>query len=248
MDMISLVEISAFSFPKKPAEVNQDFILLPKKIDDGYLMAVADGVGSYKGGDKASRIAIKYLDALNKSSDLYDVDKLFLNIKNAIYDDLSYDNDFSGAATTLTFVFINDKGLLIGHIGDCRAYIKKGYKLKQVTKDHTQYQKLIDEKVFTKKYLKDKKAKNILTTAIASNVYMQCESYIIPVEELPLNDGCFCLFLMSDGAHEIWENRPRFSHNTMNNVTHFSSSLRRRIETKGPIDDYSLVGIKVGFI
>jgi serine/threonine protein phosphatase PrpC len=61
---------------------------------------------------------------------------------------------FSHAATTLTFCFVDDEGLHIGHVGDCRLYVKTDSKLKQITKDHTQHQKLLDDKIYSKSELK----------------------------------------------------------------------------------------------
>ena len=56
--------------------------------------------------------------------------------------------------------------------------------------------------------------------------------------------GNLVVNIMSDGAYEFWEKRPKFSLNTMNNPTAFSTSLLKRIEKNGPIDDYSLISTK----
>ncbi len=245
--MINIIETSSFCCPKSQAKENQDSILSPKRFGEGVIFSVADGVGSYNGAKLASDTAIAYLDNITSFKSEFNISDIFINVMNKIVDLSKVNSDFCNAATTLTFCLATKKGLHIGHIGDCRLYIKYGQKLKQITSDHTQYQMLIDNALFTKKQLKDKgeKAKSILTTALSQNVEMKFDELFIPYEELPIENGILSLFIMSDGAHHFWEKRPRFSQNTMNNISNFSSSFKKRIEREAPIDDYSLVAVSL---
>lgn len=243
--MTNLIETSAFSFPKSEGRKNQDSILSPRKLEDGYLLAVADGVGSYTGGGTASQIAIEHLRTTITKSQLLDTELLLSDIKGKIIDFSETDNTYAQAATTLTFAFINHEGLRVTHIGDCRVYLKEDNHLIQLTRDHTQFQRFVDDKVFTKKYLEGTKAKSILTTAIAANIEMKADSFFIPIESLPKENKTVTLYIMSDGAHCFWDKRPRFSERTMNSMSQFSNNFKRRIEKLSPVDDYSLVGIVV---
>lgn len=238
--MPSLISSCNFSYPKEPHRNNEDSILTPKKVGDGYLLAVADGVGSYEGADKASKLVIEHIEHYSEKIIIEtDFNRLFNNLKNRLSD---LDNlGLPRAATTLTLAYLTRKGLRIGHIGDCRLYVKNGRKLKLLTKDHTQYQKLLDEKIYTKKELKEIGGKNILTTAISKYIQMSFDEIFIPLSKLPIENGKITLFIMSDGAHSFWDNSPRFSEKTMSNVIKFSNSLLRRIERKLPTDDYSMV-------
>lgn len=245
--MIKLVETASYSYAKDENKDNQDSILPPKKLNDGLIFAVADGVGSYNGGKEASMFAIEYLNNLTSKDEILESNLLvFQKIRDKIKKLSEKDHLYQQAATTLTYCFISSNGLTIGHIGDCRLYVKDGNKLVQITKDHTQFQQLLDEKLFTKKYLQDKKAKNILTTAIALNIEMNADHIFIPIDDLPLENGKISIYIMSDGSHKFWDKRPRFSLNTMSNTPKFVSSLKQRIERLIPIDDYSLVGVTVG--
>lgn len=237
--MLNLISSCNFSYPKEPHRNNEDSILTPKKVGNGYIFAVADGVGSYKGADKASKLVIEHIEHHSEKIIETDFNRLFNNLKMRLsnLDDLG----FPHAATTLTLAYLTRKGLRIGHIGDCRLYVKNGKKLKLLTKDHTQYQKLLDDKIYTKKELKEIGGKNILTTAISKYIQMNFDEIFIPLPELPIENGKISLFIMSDGAHSFWDNSPRFSEKTMSNVIKFSNSLLRRIERKLPTDDYSMV-------
>jgi len=141
-------------------------------------------------------------------------------------------------------LYVTDEFLYIAHIGDCRLYVKKGIKLIQLTKDHTQHQAYIDDGVFTARQLRHAKGKNILTTAISKTLDLQFDIISTPLGELIDEDGSLTLFIMSDGAHSFWEKRPKFSINTLSEPSRFISSLKKRIESGPPVDDYSVVCAK----
>lgn len=239
--MIKLLETASYSFPKTKDRINQDSILAPKPFCSGFLLAIADGVGSYKDAEQASNKAITIISEItDKSLVTNKIHDLFLKIRNEIIS-LSQGRDSSHSmATTLTICYLDEGHLYIGHVGDCRVYFKnQKNKLIQITKDHTYFQELIDQKIYRKHLLK-KKGKNILTTAIAQGIEMKADLIKIPLLDIS-HDGRLTIFLMSDGSYRYWENRPRFSLATLKNVNKFASSLKKRIETPTPSDDYSLV-------
>lgn len=230
--MINLLSSSIFSFPKNTERKNQDAIFSPNQYKNNYLFAIADGVGGYAGGEIASQIAI---ECLTES-----INNIFARSLAKIK---ALPPEYAKASTTLTFGYLTKDGLHVGHIGDCRLYIKQGNKLRQKTKDHTSHQKLLDEGIYTKKELKELSGKNIITTAISTQVEMKPDEFFIPIEELKDENGEIFIYLMSDGAHHFWEHRPRFSDNTMKSITKFSAALQKRIE-KAPVDDYSLIALQ----
>ncbi|EKN5928650.1 serine/threonine-protein phosphatase [Yersinia enterocolitica] len=245
--MINMLSSSIFSFPKDESRENQDAVLCPKKLPNGYLMAVADGVGGYKGGKEASSEVISYLSQLNDDIKDVDLDDIFFNMKRNVTSLSSKDGSLYSAATTITFCYVNNDHVIIGHSGDCRLYFKQDKKLKQITKDHTQHQILIDKGMYTARQLKNAPGGNVITTAISAKIVLEYQVICIPKNELPLESGKLTLFIMSDGAHHFWEKRPRFSPNTLASPSRFSSSLQKRIENLGATDDYSLLSACIHF-
>lgn len=243
--MSLIISSSGFSLPKDVSSINQDSIMYPIESDDGYLLAVADGVGGYNGGKEASSSVISSLSTFGILGS--DIDTIFERLKNVVKNLAKNNEDLRSAATTLTFCHISKRGIIIGHAGDCRLYFKNGNKLQQITKDHTQHQMLIDEGYFTARELKNAQGKNVITSALSSNLPLNYQSLFIPKDELPLEEGYLVLYLMSDGAHSHWEKRPRFSPNTLGSPSRFASSLQKRIESKGPDDDYTLLAVKLSF-
>ena len=110
--MLNLIASSTYCFPKESERKNQDHILPPQQYHNGYLFAVADGVGGYKGGEIASQIAIQNLmrDPQNVfTQSLAEIKKL--------------SEEYHRASTTLTFAYLTEEGLHIGHIHQARQQI-----------------------------------------------------------------------------------------------------------------------------
>lgn len=152
--MINLQSCGFFSYPKNHDKVNQDSYVLPISIGDGFVFAVADGVGSYEGAREAANIATSSICAIN-AEDAKDIEATLSFVKSKVDNFAASRPEMGNAATTLTYCFIDDNALYVGHVGDTRVYIKKNNKLKLVTKDHTQHQKLFDDGIYTKKELRD---------------------------------------------------------------------------------------------
>jgi len=243
--MIKLISASFLTHAKESDAINQDTILPPMQASGGWLFAIADGLGGYNGGQLASQSVIEYL-AANFNKELGNgFENLFLNLKENIKKISDTDKNLVNAASTLTFCHVEENSIHVGHIGDCRLYYKDGVKLRQITKDHTQHQVFIDEGIFTATELKKAKGKNILTTAISRTFNLEYNINKININDLQGSDETIVLYLMSDGAHEFWERRPRFSVNTLSEPSRYCSSLQKRIESGPPVDDYSVISIKL---
>ena len=238
--MIELINAGFFSYPKDRNKGNQDHFLLPKQLKDGYLLAVADGVGSYPGAKAASELAIEVISSL-QSVELRDVAYAMDNIWSQFETLHTKNAEWIRAATTLSFCFVDSDFLHIGHVGDTRVYVKKGNKLVLVTKDHTQHQELFDDGLFTKQELKKMSGKNSLTAAISKILPLRFQAEKISLSELIDDNGLINIYIMSDGAHHYWEKRPRLSINTISKAPFFASSLLKRIERSEAIDDYTLI-------
>ena len=253
--MFSLISYASFSLAKHINRKNEDSVLLPIHVNNGYLFAVADGVGSYEGAKEASNIATNFLMTLERkleksTSKELDIKSILNSIKSKI-ETLSNENiALKDAATTLTFCYVDQYGMRIGHIGDSRLYLKSENQLIQITKDHTRHQQLLDAKLYTAKQLKKISGKNFLTTAFSKNIEMKYDEYFLSIDEIidyKDENNSILINIMTDGAHNIWEKRPKFSPKTLGSPLAFSSSLLRRIDRVGAEDDHSLVSVKIQF-
>ncbi|WP_433689731.1 PP2C family protein-serine/threonine phosphatase [Kosakonia cowanii] len=240
--MINLLNCGFFSCPKDYERGNQDSYVLPTKIGEGFVFAVADGVGSYEGAKEIADTATSALRSTTNES-IMDIEKTFLSLKEKVDAVIDTRSEWSNAATTLSFCYIDHKSLYVGHIGDTRVYVKKGTRLQLITKDHTQHQELFDDGIYTKKELRELPGKNTLTAAISKNVALRYQSVELSLSDLVDENGLITVYIMSDGAHHFWEKRPRLSLETISKAPKFAASLLRRIERSEPIDDYTLIAV-----
>lgn len=136
---------------------------------------VCDGMGGAAGGNVASSTAVKIISERISSS--YRVGMSSNSIRNMLTSaiaaanisvfDISKSNDeLSGMGTTVVTAVVIDEMVCIAHAGDSRAYILSNGKLRQLTKDHSFVQEMVDNGRLTPDEAKDDPRKNIITRAL----------------------------------------------------------------------------------
>jgi serine/threonine protein phosphatase PrpC len=127
---------------------NEDSALI-----NGALIAVADGMGGHAGGEVASKVAITTLSQIlplliNNEMDSESLEDFLQSAILEVDDEIKYTSDsndrLSGMGTTLTAIALYRDKAYVLHIGDSRAYRLRGNEFKQITKDHSVVQELID--------------------------------------------------------------------------------------------------------
>ncbi len=104
--------------------------------DDSLLIAVADGMGGHSGGEVASRDAMDA--AVGLAGDRPSVDARIIAANEAVLSHAQADWNLAGMGTTMTMAELSDDGrLILGHVGDSRAYLLRDGVLAQLTDDHT---------------------------------------------------------------------------------------------------------------
>jgi len=168
----------------KARELNQDYYYISSLEDEIKLYILADGMGGYKGGEVASRLATesakKYIyDNFEKVEK--QKDEILKLIKDAViyanmivYEKSKEVEELEGMGTTLEICLIYNNKAYIGHIGDSRIYrIRKGI-MRRLTKDHSYVQQLIEDGKITREEANTHPKKNMLTRALG------CTSYVEP--------------------------------------------------------------------
>jgi len=109
---------------------------------------VADGMGGAKGGATASAIAV---DTILKSIFTEGGDVTEQSVKQAlaaaneiIFEQSQDSDDLTGMGTTAVVLSFTGETVLIGHVGDSRAYLLRDGNLTRLTRDHTLVQELVD--------------------------------------------------------------------------------------------------------
>lgn len=117
---------------------NEDAYLVDPETD---LLAVADGMGGHQAGEVASATAVEALQAGVREG--RSVGDAVGEANAAVYARASADSELRGMGTTLTAAVLDDDTLLIGHVGDSRAYLLRDGELRQLTDDHSVVAELV---------------------------------------------------------------------------------------------------------
>jgi protein phosphatase len=160
-----------------------EHLLDPNYSLTGYGLLVADGMGAMAAGEVASRLALsKLVELIVDTSDwilalkhekdnrtvLKRMTQRFFQIDKILKDEAQGDESLEGMGTTLTVAGTLGRDLVIGHIGDSRAYLLRGQIFKQLTTDHTLGQALIDAGVASSDDPAPRSMRHVLTAAIGS--------------------------------------------------------------------------------
>ncbi|MCG8635993.1 MAG: protein phosphatase 2C domain-containing protein [Desulfobacterales bacterium] len=146
---------------------NQDRFLI-RKIRQGHILAVADGVGGNGGGAVAARAVISAVRDFDFSgTDLERELRLALGKgEKKIREKSAGQPDLAGMGTTLTLAAVTEGPIRWIHVGDTRLYRLSGGKLTQVTTDHTFIQDLIDDGVLSPEQAGKHPLRNVLERCV----------------------------------------------------------------------------------
>lgn len=144
--------------------------------DSGYagqhLLAVADGMGGYAGGEVASSIAISSLRDLDTSDDpqaeeMADVLQRAVEKANeSLAIRIRQEPQLENMGTTLTAMLWSGPQVALIHIGDSRAYLMRGSRFEQITHDHTLVQTLVDEGKITEEEVATHPQRSLILRAL----------------------------------------------------------------------------------
>jgi len=172
--------------------------------DSGYvgpwMLAVCDGVGGAARGDLASATAIGQLRKLDTqpSDDMVSqVAGALHRANDRIAELVDDDPTLSGTSTTATMALFDGEKLTFGHVGDSRAYLFRDGQIRQVTKDHTFVQSLIDEGRITEEESRTHPHRNLILKAIDGVHDIDADLF-----DLEIQQGDRLLFC-SDGASGV---------------------------------------------
>ncbi len=170
-------------------EPNED----DKLVDDRMgLFAVADGMGGHQGGEVASSTAMEALRAAVAAG--APIRDAISRANEAVIERAAGDDRLRGMGTTMTAATLAAGGtLLIGHVGDSRAYLARDGTFTQITEDHSLVEEMVRGGELTAEQAEVHPQRNIVTRALGIEPAVAVELY--PIE---LRNGDRVL-LCSDG-------------------------------------------------
>ena len=162
------------------------------------LYGVADGMGGHKAGDVASKMAVAIVEkTLRCPSPAADLLRAAIEEANCLIYEEQLDNpDYSGMGTTMTVIWEDKTRVLLGHVGDSRAYRLRQGKLDQVSQDHSMVAELVRDGFLTPEEAARHPYRNIITRALGADETVDVD--IMELSRLPGDKYLIC----SDGLYE----------------------------------------------
>jgi len=152
---------------------------------DPPLFAVADGMGGAQAGEVASRLAAAAFREYREADELAPEERVRAIIKEAnrrIYDRARTDSEVSGMGTTVTAALLTDGRVVIGHVGDSRAYRIRNGRLEQLTDDHSLVADLMRSGRLTAEEAEGHPQRSVITRALGTDPDVDVDTLVIEVE------------------------------------------------------------------
>jgi protein phosphatase len=182
---------------------------IPQRSEDrGLVMVVADGMGGQAAGEVASRMVLVTLTHLilnhpewalkvneKSAADIQErVVARYQALDAALADRMQEDPALKGMGTTLTFAYSIGLDVFIAHAGDSRAYLLHDGSVRQLTRDDTYVQRLVDAGTLSREAAAGHQLRNALTNVLGGGR----RSVDVELERLRVAPGDR-LLLCSDG-------------------------------------------------
>lgn len=189
---------------------NQDAFQI-EQLDRGTLLCVVcDGMGGAKSGNIASSLAVEvFVEEVRRSwMPTMDQEKIDQMLRSAVklanftvYDQSAQFEEFDGMGTTLVAAFVRGKTATVINVGDSRCYGIDQGGIRQITRDHSLVQLMVDRGELTPELAKTYPGRNFITRAIGTEPVVMSDLF-----HLDLSRGDF-LLLCSDGLSNTMDDQ-----------------------------------------
>lgn len=190
---------------------NEDASLVVQSVFEGAQTAetvgvfiVADGMGGHQAGEVASALAARivaeslmqevYVPYLRQSTHQADQLPLTEALQQAVAAaNQAVHDQVPGSGTTLTCALVINTRAYLAHVGDSRAYLYYNGELKQITRDHSYVDKLVELGQISAEAAAVHPQRNVLYRAVGQGDHLEIDLHFL---DLPSGGR---LLLCSDG-------------------------------------------------
>lgn len=187
------------------------FGIYPRTVKSNCIFAVSDGMGGHNAGETASLIAVEQLfnikEYIFKTPDAEGIKSRFqdyiMKANTVITLKAGQNPELKGMGATLTGILLCEEGVIPFNLGDSRTYLFDGDKLEQVTKDHTEGQRLLDYGIIKENELSQVDGAKGITRYLGID-----DKYMIPQADTGGTlriGGRYWFLICSDGLTDILE-------------------------------------------
>ena len=202
------------------------------------LYAVADGMGGESNGGLASYLAVRDLAEVDTEECRGGVMEYLIRINKTICD-LTAENGWSNMGSTFAGIAVRGRMADITNIGDSRAYLLRDTQLRQLSRDHSVAQQMLDLGVVDGDGARTHPGRRELTQHLGiSASEMIIEPYFTQIE---IEEGDIFL-LCSDGLTDMLiDSEIRHILNTADYISQKADMLFRAALQKGGKDNITVI-------
>lgn len=222
---------------------NQDAFIAGQLAENITFAIVCDGMGGANAGNIASEIAVKTVSEYlyNSFRDNMTLNDFERTLKNAIssanlliFNRAVKDDALKGMGTTIVAAIVKGNDAIIAHVGDSRIYLLND-EIKQLTKDHSIVQTLIENGEISPDDAKHHPRKNVITRALGVEAEV-----VADFDELTLNTND-TLLLCTDGLTNYVPEANIYEIFKQNDLSLVSETLVSKANENGGGDNITVV-------
>jgi len=168
----------------------------------GLLMLVCDGMGGAAAGEVASRIAARsikhHLEHEGENvgqAPAHSLERAVCTANDAILEEARAHPEERGMGTTCTAAILSPDRVSVAQVGDSRAYLLRGNELRQLTRDQTLAEQLVEAGALAPEEVRHFPLRNVLSQALGTRGGVHA---VLSDEELREGDR---VLICSDGLY-----------------------------------------------
>ncbi len=168
----------------------------------GYLYAVADGMGGLEHGGIASALALEVFFTTFYSSDGAAIPKKLragVQMANIGVFQKARKLGVARMGTTLTAVDIKGRVMYVTHVGDSRAYLIRDHKATCLTNDHTRVGEMVRMKLLSPDKVRAHNQRSVLDRCLGVELFVQPD-----ISQVNVHNGDM-IILCTDGVWSVIE-------------------------------------------
>ncbi|MFN0108316.1 MAG: Stp1/IreP family PP2C-type Ser/Thr phosphatase [Blastocatellia bacterium] len=212
------------------------------------LIALADGLGGVACGQMASQLAVQtvrqnFFSTGNSQFSLND--RLALAIAEAnrvIHLRSNRDRQCKGMGSTCALLALNNETAHVAHVGDSRVYLIRDNRIRQLTRDHSRVQRMLDDGLITEEEAAHHPERNWLDRALGLRANILPD--LLP-EPIRIRDGDIFL-LCTDGLTNLVRDEEIFRLVELAPAAHACEALVALANERGGIDNITIAIVRIG--
>ena len=221
---------------------NQDALFINDKLN---IFSVADGLGGHLGGEVASAMALSVMnesivESMNsslKNKTPAIIKKAFKKANQDVFNQGQMFTSLKGMGTTLVMIWVQDKQVFIGNVGDSRVYLYRDSRLWQLTDDHAMFTEASKKGFEVQENIAV--SRNLLTNSVGFREDLQVDIF---TKEAKTGD---IYLLCSDGLHGMVSDQMILSVFQSEELKNIPQKCIIKALSAGGYDNVAVIAVKI---